>query len=336
MHPLVEEQVFGGASGFFYVQGLQDLLPKRLRGATEHFMAFKDLQVDRDNTIRWENINSGAPTVRTVNGLVRPVLEVPTGSTQLWHLGNFSADIWYTITMPGVEFTVLAIDGEPVGRLTADSTTDTLLFPPARRFDVLVQFPEAGSFTMRTKKMNTGPQGDDYPKATMMTVNAVGPDRDVARLPSGQFYADSPDYSAESVSKRRTIVLTEDNKAGRFFINGKQFSGANDIVATSFRGQTEEWTFLNETFEEHPIHIHVNDMQVVSVNGRAEPPNGLVDTIPIPYATKRSDGTLVPGKVVVRMKFRKYTGSYVFHCHILAHEDNGMMAVVVVTKKGTT
>jgi FtsP/CotA-like multicopper oxidase with cupredoxin domain len=332
MHPLVEEQVFGGMSGFFYVQGLQDLLPTRLRGVPEHFLAFKDLQVDRDNTIRWQNINSDAPTTRTVNGLVRPVLEVAAGSTQMWHLGNFSADIWYRIRMPGVRFTVLAEDGQPLRRITGSA--DALLFPPARRFDVLVQFPEAGSFTMKTLKMTTGPAGDTYPAADMMTVNVTGPDRPVVRLPHGSFDPDAADYSDNTVSVRRTVVLTEDNKAGTFSINGRQFFGANDITASPFLGQTEEWTFLNRTREKHPIHIHVNDMQIMSVNGRARKANGLVDTFPMPYATKQH-GKLVPGRVVVRMKFRKFAGSYVFHCHILAHEDNGMMAVVTVTKKGT-
>lgn len=331
MHPLVEEQVFGGMSGFFYVRGLEKLLPSRFQGIKEEFLGFKDVQFDKSNTILRDNIDSNAPTTRLVNGMLKPVMTVNAGETQMWHMANQSADIWYNMTIPGVKFTVIGTDGNPVNEIDADNTVSTLMMPPARRFDVLVQFPKVGTYELKTLKMNTGPQGDTYPTTKEMTIKVVGTDTAVKKLPSGEFSEHPTDWKSSDVSAKRTMVLTENNKAGKFYVNGVQFASANDIDATPVLGATEEWTFINKAKEDHPIHIHVNDMQIMSVNGEKFKNDGMYDTVKIPHISK--NGT--PGKVVVLMKFRKYTGSYVFHCHILAHEDNGMMAVVNVTAKNT-
>jgi FtsP/CotA-like multicopper oxidase with cupredoxin domain len=70
---------------------------------------------------------------------------------------------------------------------------------------------------------------------------------------------------------------------------------------------------------------------VISVNSVPQQANSWLDTIPIPYATQNDADVSVPGEVVMRLKFRDFIGPYVFHCHILAHEDNGMMTVINVT-----
>jgi len=70
----------------------------------------------------------------------------------------------------------------------------------------------------------------------------------------------------------------------------------------------------------------VNDFQVMSVDGRPYRARSQQDTVPLPIQTPSG-----PGEVVVRMRIRSFTGKYVFHCHILAHEDLGMMGVVNVS-----
>ena len=345
MHPIVEEQVFGGMSGFYYVEGLKDLLPSRFKNVQEDYLRFTDVQVVNSknsapgkkyagqslNSIPYDNIDSGANTTRLVNGQLQPVYTVPAGETRIWHMANMSADIWYNMHITGAKFTVIATDGEPVNSISSANTVDTLFMPPARRFDVLVQFPKAGTYQLETLKMNTGKAGDTYPLTKEMTINVTNTQVEQLKLPSGKFASSTVDYSKNSVAAKRTIVLTENNKgAGAFFINGVQFASVNDINATPVKGTTEEWTFVNKTNEDHPIHIHVNDMQIMSINGVKRTDTGLYDTWKIPHKTSAG-----PGKVVVRMKFRKFTGSYVFHCHILNHEDNGMMGVVNVTATKT-
>jgi FtsP/CotA-like multicopper oxidase with cupredoxin domain len=153
----VEEQVFGGLSGFIYIRGLEAFLPADLRGVTQQFLGLKDFQVDRTNSIPSQNINSDSPTNRTINGLVQPAMTMRPGETQLWHLGNLSADIWYDLEIPGLTFNVIGVDGNPVDQVQEAST---LLMPPGKRFDVLVQTKNVATYQLITREMNTGPEGD--------------------------------------------------------------------------------------------------------------------------------------------------------------------------------
>jgi len=98
----------------------------------------------------------------------------------------------------------------------------------------------------------------------------------------------------------------------------------------------EEWTFINNNNDEHPIHVHVNDFQVTSY---FDPTTGLktgaemweVDNANVPAPTLGSGESVIqPGSLSLRTKFTDYTGLYVMHCHRLNHEDNGLMALVNV------
>jgi suppressor of ftsI len=85
-------------------------------------------------------------------------------------------------------------------------------------------------------------------------------------------------------------------------------------------GDLEEWTLRNTDDEDHVFHIHVNDFQVMSVNGQPYNARGLEDTVVLPQG----------GEVVVRIPFKDFVGKFVYHCHILPHEDTGMMGIVEV------
>ena len=98
----------------------------------------------------------------------------------------------------------------------------------------------------------------------------------------------------------------------------------------------EEWTFINDNNDEHPIHVHVNDFQVTSY---FDPTTGLktgaemweVDNANVPAPTLGSgESTIQSGALSIRTKFEDYTGLFVMHCHRLNHEDNGLMTLVNV------
>ena len=318
LHGLTEAQVMAGLFGTLVVSGLSERLPSDLQAdLQEHLVALHDYQLDDDNTIITENIDSNAPTTRMVNGMVNPVLTSRPGQTQLLRLANFSADIWYRLQMGGTKFSVLAEDANPVGRV---DQKEELLLPPGKRFDVLVTWPTAGSYKLRTLTYNQGPEGDVYGQRVLMTVNVAGEPVITPTQPTT--LGPLPDLQNAEIAERRTVVFSEDNKAGKFFINGKQFDGK--VMYTPKLGTAEEWTLKNVTGEDHPFHIHVNDFQVMSVNGRPYDAASLQDIVKIP----------AKGQVVIRQRFADFTGKFVFHCHILAHEDNGMMAVVDVTADG--
>ncbi len=318
LHGFTEAQVMAGLFGALIINGLGERLPAELQtGLPDHLVALHDYQLAAGNTIVTTDIDSGAPTTRTVNGMVNPVLTSRPGQTQLLRLGNFSADIWYRLLMEGTTFSVLAEDASPAGRVDQH---DELLLPPGKRFDVLVTWPQAGSFKLRTLPYDQGSQGDKYPERVLMTVNVAGDDK--ATPPQPTTMGALPDLGDAVIAQRRTVVFSENNEAGKFFINGRQFDGK--VLFTPKLGTAEEWTLRNVTGEDHPFHIHVNDFQVMSVNGKRYDAVSLQDIVKVP----------AHGEVVIRHRFETFTGSFVFHCHILAHEDHGMMAIVDVRTDG--
>jgi len=316
-HHKSEGQVMAGLSGVIVVGGEQRFLPADLRGVTERVLALKDLQAVNGAAVI-SNINSNAPTTRTINGQVNPVIPIQPDETQLWRIANISADIWYKIQADGFDdFKVVGQDGSPMAKVTQ---TGTLLLPPGKRYDVLVQGPKAGSYRLRTLKYSTGPAGDDYPERQLATITSAGAPVQPAQLPAGQNLPDllRPDLGKEKVDKSRRFVFSE-RSPSKFFINDKQFN-ENRVDARVRLGDLEEWTIKNRSGEQHPFHIHVDSFQVMKVNGKRVAAGGLQDTVVLP----------VGGSVVIRIPFNEFTGKFPFHCHILNHEDHGMMALVEV------
>ena len=107
-------------------------------------------------------------------------------------------------------------------------------------------------------------------------------------------------------------------------------------------GSVEEWTFINNNNDEHPIHIHVNDFQVTHY---FDPTRGLetgpemwsVDNANVPPPAMGAEKSVIqPGALSLRMKFDDFTGLFVMHCHRLNHEDNGLMMLVNVIPAAST
>ncbi|MFE7245702.1 multicopper oxidase family protein [Streptomyces sp. NPDC057580] len=315
-HHTSAAQVAGGMSGIIIIDSLQQYLPANLRHITEHVIALKDFQVQGD-AIRTENLHIGAPTHRTVNGQLNPTIPIRPGETQLWRLANISANIYYKVHLKGQKFHVIAHDGTPVDRIW---TTDSLLLAAGARFDVLVQGGPAGRTQLQTLAYKTGPGGNSFPQANLATLVSEGPAAQPATLPTSSF-APTVNLSDAPIAARRTVVFSE-NKAGtKFYINGKQFD-PNRVDMRAKLNTVEEWTVRNDSNEEHSFHVHTNHFQLMSINGRPHQGHGLQDVASVP----------AKGQFVIRIRFKDYTGKTVLHCHILNHEDAGMMAVLDIVK----
>ena len=135
LHHLSEGQVFGGLSGTLIVEGMLELLPAELRTARTRLLALKDLQVE-NGVIPADNIDSNAPTTRTVNAQVEPTFDLFTGETQRWQLANIGADIFYNVAFDGHTLLVVGEDGSPVSQVWSPSA---LVLPPGKRYEVLVK-----------------------------------------------------------------------------------------------------------------------------------------------------------------------------------------------------
>ena len=130
------------------------------------------------------------------------------------------------------------------------------------------------------------------------------------------------------------LASTDDPKAFVYAFDGIGFPNAPLLQPRL--GSVEEWTFLNNNNDEHPIHIHVNDFQVTHY---FDPTRGLetgpdmwaVDNANVPAPVMGAEESVIqPGALSLRMKFDDYTGLFVMHCHRLNHEDNGLMTLVNV------
>jgi len=317
LHGLVEPQIFAGLSGVLIVDGLEQLLPPALQSVPQSVVALKDLQV-KAGAIVTSNIDSNAPTTRTVNGQVDPVLSVQTNQTQMLRLANIGADIWYRLQLSGSQFRVIAQDANPVAQVW---TADELVLPPGKRFDVLVRWPQAGTQTLETMPYSTGPNGDNYPQRRLLTVQVSGDAVPDVAWPTSM--APQSPLATDHVDRVRHLVFSENSKTNQFYINGKQFDPTH-VNFVAKLGTTEEWIIRNVSREEHPFHIHVNDFLVTAVNGKPVQSYSEQDTVPLPWH----------GEVRIRMHFNRFVGATVFHCHIVAHEDNGMMGIIDITKDG--
>jgi FtsP/CotA-like multicopper oxidase with cupredoxin domain len=123
----------------------------------------------------------------------------------------------------------------------------------------------------------------------------------------------------ENVSPRFVVTFTEDK--GGFYINGKKFAADAGPMARVKIGSYQHWRIVNATGELHPMHIHQTHFLAYSENGLVIPDPVWLDTVNVPYG----------GSVDVIMDFTNpvIKGMSVFHCHLLNHEDKGMMAKIL-------
>jgi suppressor of ftsI len=159
---------------------------------------------------------------------------------------------------------------------------------------------------------------EPYPEATLATVNVAGKRLQSPPLPK---HARLGREKLPQPTAHKTKVLTQTPDGTKFMINGKTFDPTR-IDNRVPLGAVEDWTLVNRTNEQHPIHVHQNAFWVVERNGKPVNPNGKQDTVIVP-----------PGqRVTIRIPFEQFTGELVFHCHILYHEDHGMMSTIEVFK----
>lgn len=250
-----------------------------------------------------------------VNGQVNPTIAIRPGETQRWRLLNASANAFFNLRVDGLELNQIALDGNP---LPAVSTVDTLLLGPAERSEVLVQGGLAGEYRIRSLAWGETSQAQpEFPLATVVTAgDPVSP----VPLPTTIMPLAEPliDLRDAKIDRQRVTTFIEQNEAPYFSIDGKGFD-PNRVDQTVQLGATEEWVVRNATDDWHPFHIHINDFQVMTIDGKSQPPH-YKDTIPVPPR----------GEVVIRTRFLDFAGKFVYHCHILSHECAGMMAVVEV------
>jgi suppressor of ftsI len=260
----------------------------------------------------------------TVSGQTNPTINISSGEAQLWKLANIDPGTFYNVTLPGHTFKVIAEDGNPVWE---GWDAKSLLLPAGKRFDVLVTGGENGTYPLKSLPYNRSGFSPTS-EVNLATVNVQGKDGSQTAEVTPSSLVPIHDLGEAQITAHRTLVFdgSPDNQTANRFgdvgtneINGKVFDH-NRVDYTVKLGDVEEWTLKNTDNEDHTFHIHINDFQVMSVNGQPYNAHSLQDMVVIPQG----------GEVVVRIPFTDFVGKFFFHCHILPHEDTGMMGVVEV------
>ena len=319
LHGQTNPQVFGGMAGGIVVKGGLDGDPDWLD------IPIRDLVIQEtalDNT----NMTTVVPgptgpfvppgSQFFVNGALNPEIDIQPGELQRWRIYNLSAGQFINLALEGQPMQVLATDGNYLPRITPED--EILLSPASRREILVVGGPEGSTRLLSLPFTPFGPT--PTPEQTLATLNSSGTEVDEP-LPPRRLPDQQPDLRDDKIDSHHEIVYSQEPP--NFFINGKQFQDdPQDVMETLELNKTSEWTIRNTTGFWHTFHIHINDFQITERNG-----------VPVGGIEHQDNLSIPPGEdVTMRYKPTQFTGRFVFHCHVLGHEDNGMMAVVQVVK----
>ncbi|WP_045508081.1 outer spore coat copper-dependent laccase CotA [Bacillus amyloliquefaciens] len=277
-----------------------------------------------------------------VNGKAWPYMEVEP-RTYRFRILNASNTRTFSLSLNnGGRFIQIGSDG---GLLPRSVKTQSISLAPAERYDVLIDFSAFdGEHIILTN--GTGCGGDVNPDtdANVMQFRVTKPlkGEDTSRKP--KYLSAMPDMTSKRIHNIRTLKLTNtQDKYGRpvLTLNNKRW---HDPATEAPRlGSTEIWSIINPTRGTHPIHLHLVSFQVLDRRPfdleRYNKFGDIVYTgpaVPPPPSEKGWKDTLQAhsGEVIrIAATFAPYSGRYVWHCHILEHEDYDMMRPMDVTEK---
>jgi FtsP/CotA-like multicopper oxidase with cupredoxin domain len=256
------------------------------------------------------------------NGAIGGTLSVASGSRERWRIVNTANGRHFNLRLPGHSFRVIGWDG---GLLAEPYSTDTLLIVPGERYDVLVDLQgRVGSpLALETLYYDRGHNAPDPGPEPVLTLDF--------RTDSRKEPAPLPETWGAPV----TLIPSEDAPEQRFVLNEHEIDDGADVRFTindaSFpdvppvegrEGEVVVWTFDNESEMDHPFHLHGMFFRVLDVDGVPPDHVGWKDTVNIP---KKS-------KLRFAVEYGE-PGTWMYHCHILEHQERGMMGELVLSPR---
>ncbi|MFE2937776.1 multicopper oxidase family protein [Streptomyces sp. NPDC059255] len=327
VHGSTADHLYRGLSGLFIVddEGSEaSKLPSEY-GVDDIPMIVQDRAFDGDNQFEKRVPLGGTLGIVgdevLVNGTIGPYVDVTTGLVRLRLLNASNARLYHFGFSDDRPFSLVATDG---GLLAAPWSTERLYLSPGERAEIVVAFTPGERVELRS-----------YPSAyggTLGRVDGFDDRLDICRFRAAATLSDgaeipaalgaAPDLAGEQVARKRSFVLASDQ------INGR--SMAMDRIDFGVReGTVEVWDVVNDNGFLHNFHVHDVQFQVLTVDGGKPEPHlrGWKDTV-----------LLTQGKHYrLAMRFHGHTDPntpYMYHCHLLQHEDNGMMGQFVVLGEG--
>jgi blue copper oxidase len=323
-HGKTARQVFKGLAGLFIVNDAEEGALNLPSGEFEVPLIIQDKHFEGselDYSPSEDEVMTGYLGEQiTVNGIHAPVLSIGKAWYRFRVLNGSTARVYNLALSDGRKFYIIGSDG---GLLSAPEEVSSIMLGPGERLDLLIDFSAVSAgkevYLISKEFSEYNAQGRQSFKILKFVV-----DRSVSQsftLPA-TLSTISPINHSHSVATRVFDIASTTgggHGSGAHAINGRAFE--MDVVDTTVQaGSTEIWEFDNMMGEEiHPMHIHGVQFQVLERMG------GRNEILPSEKGWK--DTVLVMGgeKVKVIMTFPQYTGVFVFHCHNLEHEDDGMM-----------
>jgi suppressor of ftsI len=341
-HGESERQVLDGMSGAIVIEGIERYAPK-VRRLRERVLILRGRSLEDETNadelrahveIPSEQCGSAKKTaseVFTVNGVVRPQIEIAPKEQQFWRIVNASADRYVDLQLDGQTFEIVALDGMPLAYHEPKSPTRTanhFLLSPAGRLEAIVTGPPTGTHSaLRTLCVDTGPTG--APNPGMVLADLVqsssaqpGTDRTLEQHTTDDRPPAYKPVNVESLKKTApdfTVIFTEDKNG--FYINGQKFAMDAPPMTTAHVGTYQHWRIVNASAELHPFHIHQVHFLAYAENGKPLAPPAWLDTVNVPVAGNVD--------VILDLTDPVIKGMSLFHCHLLNHEDKGMMAKIL-------
>jgi FtsP/CotA-like multicopper oxidase with cupredoxin domain len=364
-HGFSEAQVLGGASGALIVEGIERTKPE-VAGLPERVIVLRD-QISAETSP--DSGEPGGPEAsKDISVNFVPILHpenapaamvAKPNQREFWRILNAAADTYFdlqVLTGPSLRealaplpLELVAMDGVPSAQDPASGRKDILL-PPGTRAELILTTPPEGVFArLATLRYDTGPDGETTPSRiianlfssseapaspSIMPDPGAAPPRQFAGLLNVPAVRERKLYFSE---KRRDpgnpkspmiYFITAEGEQPRVF--DMNFTKPDVTVR---QGTVEDWVIENRATEAHAFHIHQLHFQVIERDGQTVNEPLLRDTIDLPYWDGKS---IVYPSVKLRMDFRdpNIIGTFLFHCHILEHEDGGMMGSIRVTPRG--
>ena len=323
-HGRVAEQYWSGLVGAIVTADETNVLA----GFETHIMVLKDMTiasgVPEPYTSTMQYMNGKEGNWVMINGQLNPVLSIRPGQIQRWRIVNASNARFYKLSLQGHTLQAIGTDG---GLLDKPYAQTYILLSPGERVELLIK----GSSTKGTYKFLSLPYsrmgGMSSPQITLLTLSCQGTSMNQA-LPSKINQAAMRLNIDTSMLPKRTMTLSM--MMGRGYINGMDFD-VSPYTIMSDVGTYEVWEIKNQSMMDHPFHQHVNAAQVLSISGGDSRYASFLTTTP---AWK--DVVIIPkmGSVKLLVPIMDYTGMTMFHCHIIEHEDIGMMGMWHIMESG--
>lgn len=332
------EQVYQGLAGLFIINdevsnAMQ--LPSEY-GVDDFPVIIQDRDFNRDGSFSYINsmhdkMMGKLGNVVLVNGVIKPVLNTKKPLIRLRILNGSNARTYHLSFDDNRHFYIIGSDG---GLLEKIVKSNSITLSPSERMEILVDITDGTSTTLRHKSANDSMGGmgmgmmnrmmggaEDF---NILQINASKIDKTQFKLP--EKLASHPQINKKITQKRYFDLQMKMGPmmmlGNAFSINGKTMN-INRIDEVVKAGSTEVWVVKNSSMMAHPFHIHNVQFKIISKPNIKPYERGFKDTV-----------LIEPNSIVeLLIEFPSYKdrkNPYMYHCHILEHEDQGMMGQFVV------